>query len=257
MDTRDIHRAHGTADYIIAANVICHIPDIIDLAQSIELLLSAKGRFIFEEPYLGDIIEKCSYDQIYDEHVFLFSCLSIKRLFNMVGLELIDVWHSPTHGGSMRYTIGRANEYKISENVKHALDKELAMGLNNISTMFKLGERIKKSKILLVNLLENIKLEGKTVCGYAATSKSTTILNYCNIGPELINCIYDSTPIKHGKYSPGMHIPVVSTDKFKKDCPDYSSLFEWNHINEIMAKESDYHNHGGKWITHVPTVQLL
>ena len=83
----------------------------------------------------------------------------------MVGLELVDVWHSPTHGGSMRYTIGRANEYKISENVKNALDKELAMGLNNISTMFKFGERIKKSKILLVNLLENIKLEGKTVCG--------------------------------------------------------------------------------------------
>jgi methylation protein EvaC len=95
------------------------------------------------------------------------------------------------------------------------------------------------------------------VAGYAATSKSTTVLNYCGIGPDLIEYICDTTPIKQGKLSPGVHIPVVPYETFKNNLPDYALLLAWNHAEEIMAKEKDYMAAGGKWIVHVPEVKVL
>ena len=253
----EIKSKHGEADYIFAANVICHIPAILDFARSIEILLSKKGVFSFEEPYLGDVIDKCSYDQIYDEHVFVFSCLSIRYLFNMVGLELINVEPQTTHGGSMRYTIGREGEHKISDNVKEYVEREINQGLNSTERMKEFGERVKESRIELNRMLSQIKSEGHKICGYAATSKSTTILNYCGIDSSIVDCIFDTTPMKQGKYSPGMHIPIIPWERFSEiDCK-YTFLFAWNHIDEIMAKESQYTNAGGKWITHVPKARIL
>ena len=102
-----IRDEHGRADVISAANVMCHIPDINELARGIALLLKEDGVLIFEDPYLGDIIRLTSYDQIYDEHVFLFSSLSVQRIFETVGMELIDLEPQSTHGGSMRYTLAK------------------------------------------------------------------------------------------------------------------------------------------------------
>ena len=253
----EIKRKHGEADFIFAANVICHIPDIVDFAKSIEILLSKKGVFSFEEPYLGDVIEKCSYDQIYDEHVFVFSCLSIRHLFNKVGLELVNAEHQTTHGGSMRYTIGRQGEHEITDNVKTYIEKEIDQGLNSTKKMKSFGERVENSKGKLKELLSNIKSEGHSICGYAATSKSTTILNYCDIDSSIIDCIFDTTPIKQGKYSPGMHIPITPWEEFSHSKYQHTFLFAWNHINEIMNKETDYTCNGGKWITHVPSVRVI
>ena len=95
------------------------------------------------------------------------------------------------------------------------------------------------------------------MAGYGATSKSTTILNYCEIGPDLIEYISDTTPIKQGKYTPGMHIPVVPYQTFKDNPPDYAVLFAWNHAEEIMIKEKEFMASGGKWIVHVPEVRII
>jgi methylation protein EvaC len=107
----------------------------------------------------------------------------------------------------------------------------------------------------LVSLLQKLKAQGKRVVGYGATSKSTTILNYCGIGPDLIAYICDTTPVKQGKFTPGMHIPVIPYECFKDDTPDYAVLFAWNHADEIMAKEKEFMARGGKWIVHVPEVK--
>ncbi|MBI4031608.1 MAG: SAM-dependent methyltransferase, partial [Proteobacteria bacterium] len=107
----------------------------------------------------------------------------------------------------------------------------------------------------LVSLLKNLKSQGRRVVGYAATSKSTTILNYCGIGPDLISCIYDTTPLKQGKFSPGMHIPVKAFNGFYDDYPDYAVLFAWNHAQEIFEKETDFTAAGHKWILFCPEVK--
>lgn len=247
----------GQADAFIAANVMCHIPDIVDVVKGIKKLLKPKGVVMFEDPYLGDIVEKISYDQIYDEHVFLFSALSVQYLFNLYDLELIDVQHQDVHGGSMRYIIGHKGAYPVLNSVSTVIAAEKLQGLHLLSTYQDFAQKVAESKSTLVSLLKQLKEEGVKVVGYAATSKSTTILNYCGIGPDLIEYICDTTPIKVGKFSPGAHIPIVSHEKFKEAYPNFAFLFAWNHAAEIIANESGFLSSGGRWITHVPNVRIL
>jgi methylation protein EvaC len=141
--------------------------------------------------------------------------------------------------------------------VKETLAKERAQGLDRLSTFESFRAQVEQSRTNLVTLLQDLKAKGKRVAGYAATSKSTTVLNYCGIGPDLIEYICDTTPIKQGKLSPGMHIPVVPYEAFKANAPDYAVLLAWNHAEEIMAKEKEFVAAGGKWIVHVPEVKVL
>lgn len=252
-----IVREEGQADAFLAANVMCHIPDIQGVVKGIRTLLKPTGVVMFEDPYLGDVIEKTSYDQVYDEHVFLFSAHSIQYLFRLHGMELIDVLPQKTHGGSMRYVLAHAGAYPVSGVVTQLLQKEQALGLHRLATFETFRKNVEQSRSDLVNLLRELKSQGKRIAGYGATSKSTTILNYCGIGPDLIEYISDTTPIKQGKFTPGMHIPVKPYEAFQANPPDYAVLFAWNHAEEIMAKEKAFMEAGGRWIVHVPKVQVL
>ena len=253
-----IIKDHGKAEFFLSANVMCHIPDIKSVAKNIKNLLSDTGKLIFEDPYLGDIIEKTSYDQIYDEHVFLFSAHSVRHLFGLYDMELIDLLPQETHGGSMRYVLAHRNAYEISDSVKKIIDKEKKQGLDSFEKLKYFDDNCKKSKKNLLEILNRIKEENKKVIGYAATSKSTTILNYCGIGEDLISSICDTTPIKIGQKSPGMHIPIVAMNDFYNGQYEYSFLFAWNHIKEIMLKEEAFTlKNNRQWITHIPDVKIL
>jgi len=238
-------------DLICAANVICHIPNLNDVIKSINLLLNKKGIFVFEEPYLGSMFKKISYDQIYDAHVFIFSIHSIKSIFNSHGFDLIDAYPQNTHGGSMRYIIGRKGERKINKSINKLINLEKKQGLNKIKSCLKFKKRCEMSRKKFRNKIINLKKAGKKIAGYAASAKSCTVLNYCNIGTDFIEYIADSTNEKIGKFSPGKHIPIVSIDHYKKNPPDYTVLFSWNHKKEILNKEKKYTLNGGKWISHV------
>lgn len=238
---------YQAANIIYAANVFCHIPDINDLAKACANLLKDGGLLLFEDPYLGDVLQKTSYDQIYDEHVYLFSCHSVQSIFGKYGLRLIDCKPLKTHGGSMRYYLVKDNKSSITENLKFQLDSEVSIGLLSLSTYEDFAQRCEFSKIEFKRIIEEYKYQNMKVVGYGATSKSTTILNYCDVGPELIDFIVDTTPIKQGKLTPGKHIPVKDYSNFLPH-PDISVLFAWNHKKEIMDKEIDYK---GKWITHL------
>ena len=238
----------NNTDLICAANVICHVPDLNDLIQAVCLMLNKSGLFIFEEPYLGSMFEKISYDQIYDEHIFIFSVTSISKIFKLFDMELVDVFPQTTHGGSMRYITGRKNIHKISDNVNTLLEKEKLKNLDNISSCKKFKNNCELSKIKTRKSLLKFKDNNYKIAGYAATSKSTTILNYCNINSKIIDYICDTTPEKIGKFSPGTHIPIVDMYHFKKFNPDVAYLFAWNHKDEILKKEKNYK---GKWFSHV------
>ena len=238
-------------DLIFAANVICHIPNLSEVIKSIDKLLSQNGIFVFEEPYLGSMFEKISYDQIYDEHIFMFSATSVKKVFNLFDFELIDIFRQSTHGGSMRYVISRKNKKKVNKNVKIILDEEKKNNLDNLQSCLEFKYNCEKSREQLKEKINKLLYKGKRIVGYAATSKSTTILNYCDIGKNKIEYICDTTKEKIGKYSPGMHIPIVSIDKFRSDNPDVAYLFAWNHKKEILNKEKLFTQKKGKWISHV------
>jgi len=252
-----ILQSHQKADAILSANVMCHIPYIHSIYDGVKTLLKEDGVFIFEDPYLGEIIEKTSFDQIYDEHVFLFSALSVNYLANMHDLELVNVEPQITHGGSMRYTIAHKGIKTVSQNVIKLIDQEKKLGLDKKQSYLGFTDNVNKIKNDLINLLTKLKNDGKKVVAYGATSKSTTVTNYFGITPDLVECIYDTTPIKQNKLSPGAHIPVLPYDQFRESNPDYVLLFAWNHATEIMKKESDYMGHDRHWITYIPNVKVI
>jgi methylation protein EvaC len=254
---KEILSKHGYADIISAANVMCHIPDLESVGKGVACLLKISGIFVFEDPYLGDVIQKTSYDQIYDEHVYLFSVQSVQNAFSPYGLTVFHVEPQYTHGGSMRYYLCRDGQHEVRDSVKKQLGIEAILGLDTPDTYKFFEKNCEKNKNDLLGLVKELKSKGKRVVGYAATSKSTTILNYCGIGPDLIEYICDTTPLKQGKYSPGMHIPIKPYEDFKKDSPDYVILFAWNHAKEIFDKEKDFIQSGGKWIIFVPEVTVL
>ena len=252
-----ILQSHQKADAILSANVMCHIPYMHSIYDGVKTLLKEDGVFIFEDPYLGEIIEKTSFDQIYDEHVFLFSALSVNYLSNMHDLELVNVEPQITHGGSMRYTIAHKGVKTVSKNVINLIKKETKLGLDKKQSYLGFIDNVNKIKNDLINLLTKLKNDGKKVVAYGATSKSTTVTNYFGITPDLVECIYDTTPIKQNKLSPGAHIPVLPYDQFRESDPDYVLLFAWNHATEIMKKESDYMGNDRYWITYIPNVKVI
>ena len=253
---RRIVAEHGQADAFLGANVMCHIPYLHSVAAGIRILLKPGGVLVFEDPYLGDIVQKTSYDQIYDEHAFYFSVASISHLFGVHGLEVIDVQPQNVHGGSMRYVIAHKGVRPVSAAVIAQRAKEETLGLHRPETYEGLRCNIERSRDELMSLLRDIKRQGRRVVGYGATSKSTTVTNYCGITPDLVEFISDTTPIKQGKFSPGVHIPVRPYSVFQEQYPDYALLFAWNHAEEIMANEQKFRDAGGQWIVYVSKVQV-
>lgn len=248
---------YGHADAVLAANVMCHIQDLNSVAEGISFLLKPDGVLVFEDPYLGDMIAKTSFDQIYDEHVFIFSACSVSWAFSLHGMELVDVAPQITHGGSMRYVLAHKGRYSVSPAVKTQLDKELKQRLDRPETYQEFKSNCERTRDHLMEILESLRGQGKRVIGYGATSKSTTVTNYCGITMTHLEFICDTTPIKQGKLSPGTHIPVRPYEEFQKHYPDYALLFAWNHSAEIREKEKAFMDSGGRWIVYVPKVEVI
>jgi methylation protein EvaC len=180
----------------------------------------------------------------------MFSLLSVREIFKKFNFELIDAYPQITHGGSMRYVVARKGSRKISSRVNKIIKKEISMKMNSIKSCIKFKKQCEQSRERFRKKLFNLKSLGKKLYGYAAAAKSTTILNYCDIGQEIIDCIVDSTKEKIGKFSPGKHIPIVATKYFRTNPPDVGVLFSWNHKKEIFEKEKKFIKGGGQWVWH-------
>ncbi|HUZ23256.1 MAG TPA: class I SAM-dependent methyltransferase [Streptosporangiaceae bacterium] len=253
----EIRDRHGRADVIFGANTICHIADIGGLMRGVDALLSVEGVFVFEEPYLGTIVHMMAFDQIYDEHVFYFTVRSVQAAAARFGFELVDVEHVPLHGGEIRYTIARPGARTPTPAVGELLAREITAGLADPVALGHFGEAVRRVRDDLVALLRGIRATGGRVLGYGAPAKTTTVSNFCEIGPDLLPFVCDSTPEKQGYLIPGSHIPVRPPAEFADDYPDYALLFAWNHAAEIMAKEQRFRESGGKWILYVPDVHVV
>jgi len=250
---------HGSRDLIFSANCMCHIGNIQDAFKAVEHTLSDNGVFVFEDPSLLKMIERGSYDQIYDEHAHIFSVLSIDKLLKEAGLEIFRVKALKVHGGSNRFYVKKLsnNNIEVEQNVYDALKAEKAAGLADLITYQNFSIRVEKSKKDLLKLLHDYKLAGKKIVSYGGTSKSTTVFNYCGIGPDLIDYVVDTTLDKQNKFSPGVHIPVVSPEAGFDESVEVAFLGAWNYEEEILQKEVEYLARGGVFVTHVPSVRAL
>jgi SAM-dependent methyltransferase len=250
---------HEKMDVIYSANTICHIEDLYDVFEGVSLALKDEGVFIFEDPSLFDVLNNTSYDQFYDEHVHLFSVISLVNLLQRHDLEIFKIENLLTHGGSNRIYVKKSicKRYGVHKSVGENVQKELAYGMDRFGAYEQFAKRVNKSRADLTQLMKEIKQQDKKIVSYGATYKSATIFNFCGINSDLIDYIIDTTPNKQGKFSPGMHIPIVSPEEGFDNSVDYAFLGAWNFREEIMKKENNFIKKGGKFITHVPTVRIL
>ena len=129
--------------------------------------------------------------------------------------------------------------------------------MNNFKTYLEFKNKVEKSKKKLVNLFNNIKKDNKKIIGYGSTAKSVTVLNYCKVGSNILDYFVDTTPDKTKKYMPGTHIYINRYNKRLLKSVDYIFLGAWNFKDEIFKKEKNYIKNGGKFITHIPTPQII
>tara|TARA_B100000989_G_C19519540_1_gene463445 strand:+ start:1044 stop:2261 length:1218 start_codon:yes stop_codon:yes gene_type:complete len=237
-------------DVICGANVFCHIPDLENLFLSVKKIIKKNGILIMEEPYLGEMIKKTSYDQIYDEHIYLFSLHSINLLASHYELKLFHAEPQLTHGGSMRYYITNNLKKKRTTKLTKLLYEEKKLGLNSFEKIKKFNKNCVLSKKKFQSKINNLIKKKQKIYGYGATSKSTTVLNFCNINEKQIKGIFDNSPTKINKYTPNTNIKIIDHKYFKKIKPKYCVLFAWNHYKEIIKKELNF-NRDIKWISHI------
>ena len=256
---KKIKREFKSVDVIYSANTITHISNLDNVFKSICHILAENGVVIIEDPSLLQCLKKNSYDQFYNEHIYLFSTLSVRNLLSKFSLEIFDIKNLKTHGGSLRYYIKRKKnkKIKISINLKKQINRELKAGLDNFSTYKNFTNRVTKSKQRILKILNNIKERNKKVIGYGATAKAVTVLNYCNINSDLIQNFTDTTPEKINRYMPGKNIKILQYKKNLLKNFDYVFLGAWNFKKEIVNKETKFIKKGLKFITHIPTPKIL
>ena len=255
---KKIFRKSKSADIIFSANTISHIPDLKQTFEAIESSLSPQGVLVIEDPSLLSVIKNNSYDQFYDEHVYVFSAIAISNVVRKSNLRLFDAEKIKTHGGSIRYYICKKNaKYKTTNNLDKILKEEKKAKLNQFKTYKNFSKKVKQSKINLINIFRKLKKRNKKIISYGATYKSSTVFNYCNIGTKYIDYVTDTTLNKQGKFTPGKHIPIISPEKGMNESVDYAFLGAWNFKKEILKKEKEFIKRGGKFISHVPSVKII
>ncbi len=256
---KKIRARHGLIDLIYSANTITHISNLNDVFKSINYLLKNEGTLIIEDPSLLECIKKNAYDQFYNEHIYIFSAISLRKILKKHNMQIFDIQTLDTHGGSLRYFIkkNKNKEVKISDKVFKQLSTEFKFGLNKLSTYKKFSSNVKKSKNQLISLIQKIKNQKKIIVGYGATAKAVTVINYCKINNKLIDFFVDTTPEKQNKLLPGTDIKIYKYSKKLLSNVNYIFLGAWNFKDEIFKKEENFIKRKGKFLTHIPKPKII
>jgi len=251
----DILANHGGAKVVTANNVFAHIDPLRDVFKGVAKLIGEGGTFIFEVHWQKHLLEEGAFDQIYHEHLCFHSLHALQHLATSAGLTIFDVKVVPEQGQSLRVFAGR-NRIPTAR-VRQLLAEERDAGLTSEAAFHSFAKKVESNKTKLLALLRELKAAGKKITGYGAPAKSTTLLNYYGIGPEILDYLTDTTILKQGLYSPGMHIPIVPPDRLLSDTPDYILLLAWNFKEAILKKERVLRDRGVKFIVAVPEVAVL
>lgn len=255
-------------DVIHANNVLAHVADLHGVVEGIKTLLKPDGVAVIETHCVLDLVEKTQFDCIYHEHLCYYSAHSLSELFEHHGMEMVDIEHLPIHGGSYRAYFQRKDGPMSlmpegSLRVTDILETESVLGFTWPTVYEDLMERVVNLKNELLNLLNRITSKGEKVAIYGASAKSTTLLNFFGLDEQYIDFVVDDTPGKQGHFTPGTHLPILSPKVLIKETeayenvPDYCLILTWNFAKEIMEKNQEYKNQGGKWIVPIPKVEVI
>jgi|SRR3989344_162126 len=248
----------GKAKIVTATNLFTHIDDLDEVVRGVKKLLTDDGVFIIEVYYLVDLLEKRYFDLIYHEHLSYLSILPLDKFFKTHGMKIFDVTRIPVHGGSIRIFVKPiTGPYHTHKSVTVFINLEKEKKLFDVATYKRFADNVKANKLELIKLLKKLKRQNKSIAGYGAPAKSTTLLHYFGIGKEVLDFIADDSPYKQGLFTPGTHIPVVSPVQIYKKKPDYLFLLAWNFADSIVKMQRAFAADGGRFIIPVPKPRLF
>jgi SAM-dependent methyltransferase len=244
------------ADVVIAKNVMAHVPDLNGFVAGLASLVSDDGIITIENPYVRDMIEHSEFDTIYHEHLCYFSCTAVDQLMRRHGLSLNRVDYFPElHGGTLRWTVARKPE--VHESVGRFLQAESDRGIDTAGYYVDFAMQVVTVQKNLFDLLVDLHSGGASLAAYGAAAKGATLLNTARVPQELLRYVVDRNHHKHGRYIPGIRLPVRPIETLEDDRPDYLLLLAWNHADEIVEQLDWYRRAGGRFIVPVPNPRVF
>jgi SAM-dependent methyltransferase len=262
-------RAEGSAaDLIVANNVLAQVPDLNGFVAGIGTLLKPSGVATIEFPHLMRLVTGNQFDTIYHEHFSYFSFLAAERVFAAHGLAVFDVEELESHGGSLRLYACHAGPagpagampHVVTPAVTPAVDvlreKERAAGVHRIEYYDSFATRVEATKRKLLDLLIDLRNQGKKIVGYGAPGKGNTLLNYCGIRRDFLEFTVDRNPHKHGRFLPGTHVPIGAPEDLDQAKPDYVLILPWNLKDEIMQQLAHVRDWGCRFIVPIPEARV-
>jgi len=238
LNKKNIKNIKKNADLILASNVFAHSDNLKEMAECMIKLLNKKGTIIIEVQYLLNTLKDLTFDNIYHEHYNYWSLTSLINFFNQFEVKIYKAEKINTHGGSLRVYINKNKNVKIQKSVKDLINKEVKFGIKNFKTYQDFGDRINKIRLNVTRNIKNLKQKHRQIVAYGAPAKATTALNYFNISKE-IDFIVEDNKLKHGKFVPGVKIPIVPKNKLKN--PNSKILvLAWNFFDEIKKNNHQF-----------------
>jgi SAM-dependent methyltransferase len=253
-----LRQQYGAAAFITSHNACAHIDRLDDVFRGVGHWLAEDGVFGLEVGYFLDVYQNTWFDTIYHEHLDYHTVGPFPALLARVGMEAIGVQRVSPQGGSIRLFVQRAGgAYEADRSVAMLTELERQTGLCAPETFAAFGRRIDDVGASLRALLGTLKSQGKSVAGYGAPTKSTTLLNHFRIGRDLLDFLVDDNPLKYGLFSPVMHLPVFPPAELYRRRPDYVLILAWNFATPIMAAHRQFGAEGGRFIVPMPTVRIV
>ena len=248
--------SNGKADLIVARNVLGHSSQMRDLVAGMKELLAEDGTLILEVPYAFMLRDETQYDTIFHEHPSYLTIGSIHNLFKNFELKITDIQYVNMNGGSVICEIKHSGNL-VSANDNISLAFEQFIGLNGPIGWERFSQDVQRQKSLLIEMLTNLKAEGKRVVAYGAAAKFMTMLNYCGVDSDLIEAVGDANPRKQKLLCPGVRIPVVSPRELMDMKPDYVLIGAWNFKKEIIEFLKNEFKYDKSFIVPLPIPEII
>ena len=253
-----LREKYGPAKYITSHNACAHIDNLLDIVKGIKYWLDDDGVFVLEVGYLVDVYSNTWFDTIYHEHVDFHSVSPFEKLFSRVGMEVISVQRIAPQGGSIRVmTQKKGGKFQRDSSVDKLINLEQKLNLDKAETFLKFDEKIRLVSEKLQKLVYNLKDQGKTIAGFGAPTKATTLMAHFNLNEKVLDFIVDDNPLKQGLYTPISHIPILSAEALYTLRPDYVLVLAWNFAEPIIKAHQMYSQRIGKFILPMPVPQIV